>query len=98
MQPLTLLEVRELLEKGEQETTAAKKTLEYLKKFSKKEQKAELVRALSEIPKLKINQIVKIADFMPETHSDLRVLLVGEEITLEENEAEKTLEIVNKFR
>ncbi len=98
-QPLTIAETRELLEKAEdRENFRAKKSLEYLKRFSKlKAEKAqELKKKLIGIEKLKEYHIVKIIDILPETPEELRSIFFGEDISLDTNETEKILQIIKE--
>ena len=96
-QPLTLAETKKLLEKADPENQKVKKTLDYLKKFTKKKSSSDLVKKLNEakIDKLKPEHIVKIADIVPETASELRSILASE-VNLDSNETEKILEITRK--
>ncbi len=101
-EPLSLAETKKLLEKlgSDVDSPRIKKTLEYLKKFSKR--KAEkvngVVKKLSDagISKLKQQHIVKIVDIMPETPSDLRSIFFGEDVNLDSNETEKILQIIKE--
>ncbi|MBU2496663.1 MAG: hypothetical protein KJ767_01210 [Nanoarchaeota archaeon] len=95
--PLTLTETKKLLEKADSDSPKVKKTLDYLKKFVKKKSNPELVKKLNEakIDKLKPEHIVKIADVIPETASELRSIL-SSEVSLDANETEKILEITKK--
>lgn len=93
--PITMAEVVALVgssEKGE----AIKK---FIKKFNKmpvekaKEMKEEL-KALN-LLKLKDAYIVKIVDFMPTTASELSKVII--DISLDEGEISKILEVVKKY-
>lgn len=102
-QPLTLTETKKILDKiNDSESPRIKKTKEYLKKVLKKKtaKTDELLKKLNEagITKLKQEYIVKIADIMPETSTDLRNIFAGEELTLEPNEIEKILQVVKELK
>lgn len=97
-EPLTLAETKKLLEKADAENLRAKKTMDYIKKFSKKkpEKVREIVKKLNEaeISKLKNHHIVKIADILPESAAELRSIFFGGEVNLDSNETEKILQII----
>lgn len=100
-EPLTIAETRKMLEKLDLDSPRVKKSLDYLKKFSKKKtgKSAEIAEKLSkaEITKLDKQHIVKIADIMPETATELRSIFVGE-AGLDSNEIEKILQIVKEAK
>lgn len=101
-EPLSLAETRKILEKLDVDSPRIKKTLEYLKKFSKRkpEKVSEVVKKLNEagITRLKQQHIVKIADIMPETAPELRSIFFGEEVSLDTNETEKILQIIKESK
>ncbi|MEM4703406.1 MAG: DNA-directed RNA polymerase subunit F [Candidatus Pacearchaeota archaeon] len=97
---ISLCEVKEILAKEDSEK--AKNLLKFIKKFSKastskaKEIKKEL-EALN-IFGLRQEEIVKIVDLMPEDTEDLRKILVSSELSLKQDETQKILEIIQKYR
>ncbi len=98
--PLTLAEIRKILEEKESEKT--KQVIAYAKKFCNIDEKE--AKALKEellelnIAKLKEKHIVKIIDLMPEDASDVRKIFFGEDTSLEQNEIEKILQVVTKHK
>jgi len=96
--PITLAEARGLLKDAEGEK--AKATADLIKKFTKinasdaialKQQLMAL-----DIAKLKEEDIVKIVDFMPEDADDVRKIFSGYDISLEQDEITKILEVIKK--
>ncbi len=93
--PLTLAEVDSLVQKGEEK----KPIHDYLKKFVVLS-KADADKLIAEIralnnPKLKEENLIKIADFLPRDLEDLGKIL--NETSLSEAEANAILEIVKKY-
>jgi len=85
--PLTMSEVEELAKDGDNE----EKMKSFLKRFP--HPKKEELEKLGSI-KLKEENIVKIADFMPEDAADLIKILPG--VSLEQDEINKILEITKQ--
>jgi DNA-directed RNA polymerase subunit F len=99
MQELSMAEVRKLIKDTEDDEK--KKELEsFIKKFSKIQGKKaeELRKELEslEILKLKSEYIVKIIDTLPEDAADLNKIF--SDVSLDEDETNKVLEIVKKYR
>jgi DNA-directed RNA polymerase subunit F len=96
--PVTLAEAREILKSSEGEKTKA--TADFIKKFTKlsSAEALKLKKELMEldIVKLKEEDIVKIIDFMPEDAEDLRKIFSGYDISLEQDEITKILQILKK--
>jgi len=95
--PLSLIEVRELITDKEEE----KKELNvFVKRFAKLDLKdAKKLREELEnsgIIRIKAEHIAKIIDFLPEDVSDVNKIFV--DTSLEENEINKIIEIVKKYR
>ena len=78
----------------------ANKTEEYLNQFVKVKDIKDLVKKIDklEIPRLKTNHIVKIVDVMPKTVNDMKVLLQGYTITVNNENLTKILEVLEKYR
>lgn len=98
IKPLALAEVRDILEKvGEKEK--AKEVLAYTKKFTKlSSEEAKKMRQELEglgILKLKDENIVKIMDVMPVDPEDVRKICL--DVSLDENEINKILEVSKKY-
>jgi len=96
--PLSLAETKEIVEtsgdEGEEEIKS------FLKKFTKLDiKKAKQLREELEgldIMRMKDEHIVKIIDLLPEDVSDINKIFA--EVSLEENEINKILEVVKKYR
>ena len=93
--PVTIAEVGALVPKGEEK----KPIHDYLKSFSVLS-KADALKLVSELrdlnnPKLKEENFVKIADFLPRDAEDVNKILI--EANLTESEANAILEIVKKY-
>jgi len=100
---ISLVEVKELLAKEEdEENKQIKDTLSHIKKFVKlsPEKAKKMKEELKELDIIKIGNrhIVKIIDLLPEDAEDLRKILAGEEVSLDENEINKILEVVKKHK
>ncbi len=98
MQPLTMNETKKIL--GKLEDSEKKEELEsFIKKFSKSSAKADsLKKELTELGLIKLKQthIIKIIDIMPEDASDLNKIF--EDVSLDEDETNKILEIIKKYK
>lgn len=98
-EPLSLVEVRELLKKLP-ESEKSKALAVYIKKFTKLTEgdAQKLKKELYElnIVRLKAEYIVKIMDLLPEDSEDIRKIFA--DVSLDENEITKILEIVKKYR
>jgi DNA-directed RNA polymerase subunit F len=95
-EPLSMAEALEYIKNEEGET----KIVEFIKKFSKLEPKEakelrEQIDSLG-IIKIKPEYSIKIADLLPITAEELNKIFV--DVTLEEDESNKILEAVKKFK
>jgi len=93
--PLSIAEVKSYVK----EMDNNKQVSDYLKNFSslskdKAEKLAEEIRALNN-PKIKEENVVKIADFLPKDLEDISKIFT--EVSLSEEEANTILEIVKKY-
>lgn len=99
-----LSEVKEILESRSKEGELKyeqRLTLDYASKFAKiKSGKAEkfIKELMGAVDKVKERQAIKIADLLPVTPDDVRVIFAKERFSLTENEIKKILEIVDKYR
>ena len=96
---LNLAEVKKAL--GDVEESEKKKQLEiFIKKFSKIQTKKseEFKKELQglNLLKLKSEHIVKVIDVLPEDASDLNKIFV--DVSLDEDETNRVLDIVKKYR
>ncbi|MEM2932807.1 MAG: RNA polymerase Rpb4 family protein [Candidatus Pacearchaeota archaeon] len=101
--PISLAEVKEILAKEKkEENKKVEQVLDYVNKFAKLS--AENARKLMEelktlqIVKLDEEYIVKIVDILPEDADDVRKIFVGSSISLNQDEIQKILEIVAKYK
>ncbi len=97
--PLDMEEVKGILG-GLEESEKKKKTEDFIKKFSKiASAKAEQLRKELEdlrVLKLKKEYIVKIVDLLPKDTEDLNKIFI--DVSLDEDETNKILEIVKKYK
>ncbi|MCE5214364.1 MAG: RNA polymerase Rpb4 family protein [Methanobacterium sp.] len=99
--PITIAEVKKMLEERSQihelnyEQNLA---LDHVTKFVKidDEPAIELVKELKEI--IKKIQAIKLADIMPKDMADMRLMFAKERGSHKQEELEKLLEIINKYR
>lgn len=77
----------------------ANKTEEYLNQFVASKKEKELVEALTKlnVPRLKEQHMKKIADLLPRTIDDLKVILQGYPISINNENLKKIADTVNKF-
>ena len=99
MKTLSMAETKKILG-GMEKTEKTEKTQAFLKKFNKViEKKAgEMRKELAEIGSLKIKEedISKVIDLLPEDTEDLNKIFI--DVSLDENETNKLLEIVKKYK
>ena len=57
-----------------------------------------MVKELMEVPMMSVANAVKIADVLPTHLDDVRAIFAKERFALSKEDAEKVLEIVNKYR
>ena len=97
MRALSLVEAKEIVETINKEDKEIKV---FLKKFSKLEFKKakELRREIEELGLMKVKEehITKIIDLLPEDSFDMNKIFA--DISLDENEINKLLEIVKKYK
>jgi DNA-directed RNA polymerase subunit F len=99
--PITIAEVKVMLEELSERhelTYEQNLALDHVTKFSKMDEESakKLVEELAET--LKKTQAIKIADIMPEDMADLRLIFAKERGTYKQEDLEKILEIVDKYR
>ena len=100
---ISISELKEKLEeikKRDKELTfRGQKVDEYLKKVSKfkkhKELRAELEKL--EVSRLKERHITKMIDVLPKDIDSLRATLVGENLTLKQEDLVKIVDVVKKY-
>lgn len=103
--PITANEVLAKLEeisKKQELNARAAKTKEHLNIFIelKIEQVKELQKKLEslDIPRLKDRHIVKIINMMPNDIDQLRILFLGETISLKQEDLTKIIEVVKQYK
>jgi DNA-directed RNA polymerase subunit F len=94
-QPLTLIEVKSIVDKLDEKDELQK----YLKKFTKikKDKAADLKKDLEGLNNLKIKEenIIKLIDHMPKDAEDVNKVFT--EVSLSEEETNAILDIVRKY-
>lgn len=79
-----------------------KLTKEYVDKFSPLTwgDTEKLIKAIedAEIPRLKMDSIVKLIDLMPRTADEVKAIMAKETVTLNKENIQKLLEILGKHR
>ncbi len=95
MKPLSLSEVKEIVEQLEEK----KELKDYLKKFGNlsSEVSVKLVDELGKLDNMKIKKehLVKIVDFFPKTSEDLNKIF--SDVSLDEKEVNEVLEIIGRY-
>lgn len=99
---LTLAEVKDILaeRQGDGELTPEQKlALEHSRKFSRVDSKKarKLVKELLELGFVSEVNAVKIADVMPSTADDVRLIFSKERASVEKKDIEKILSVVEKY-
>jgi|TARA_Y100000310_G_scaffold320843_1_gene377701 DNA-directed RNA polymerase subunit F len=102
-EPLPLAEVKDLITKRKKEGELSYEqnlTLEYCKKFSKLSSKdtAKLVEELSQMEKLNKGHGISLADVMPETPDEVKLVFAKEHFVLGDEEISAIIETLNKYR
>ena len=101
--PIDMHALREELEKVKKRDKElnfrAAKTEEYLHSFPVLKNSAELYKKIDalKIPRLKDIHIAKIIDILPKTLDDLKAVLQGYPITVNNDNLKKVVDTVNKF-
>ncbi len=57
-----------------------------------------MVKELMEVPMMSVANAVKVVDLLPSQLDDVRAIFAKERFSLSKEDAEKVLEIVNKYR
>tara|TARA_Y100000310_G_scaffold302635_1_gene340162 strand:+ start:18376 stop:18717 length:342 start_codon:yes stop_codon:yes gene_type:complete len=102
--PLTMVEMGKKLEeinKRDKELNfRATKVKEYIDQFITLENKKleEIKKKIQElnIPRLKDRHISKILDIMPKDMDSLKVIFIGDNITIKQEDLDKILEVIKK--
>ena len=97
---LSLAETKDILIK--EETEKAKDVVNFIKKFTKLNitKAREIRKELEDLNffGLKQEELVKIIDLMPEDTEDLRKILASSDLSLKQDEMQKILEIIKKYK
>ncbi len=99
---VTLAEVNEILlerQKDGELTAEQKLSLEHAQKFSRIDPKKakKLVKELTELGFVSEINAVKIADIMPSSADDVRLIFSKERASVEKKDIEKILSVVQKY-
>ena len=101
--PVSFSETLEILEeKKEEEGLEFEQRLAYdfVQKFSQlsAEEVEEMMDELLEIPKIRDHQAVILANNMPDTKEDVKLIFAKERTTLREDTVEKILDIIEDYQ
>ena len=104
--PLTLAEVSrkiDIIKKRSKELNSrAERTKEYLNKFAKLKVKKveEIKKELDKlnIPRLKDRHVVKIIDILPKDMDSLKMMFIGETITIKQEDLVKILTVIKNVK
>lgn len=102
--PVTLAEVKELLEKAEQArgelTYEQKLALEHARRFARfsAADARKLMEELMQNPKVDLLSAIRIVDVVPAHPDDVRAIFAKARVNLDESELQKILESVQKYR
>jgi len=102
IQPTTMTEAKEVVLAKEKEKELGyeqKLAAEHLKKFTKlkHEDAKKFMAELTSVLKASPETLVTIANVLPQTTDELRLIFAREKFSLKEDEISKILEIVKKF-
>lgn len=102
-EPLPLTEVRELIAQRKKDgelTYEQNLTLEYCKKFSKlsKKDTDKLLEELTQLDKINRENAIALANVMPKTSDEIRLVFAKEHFILADEEIQNLLEILDMYR
>ena len=101
--PIDIGELKKELEKikkrDKELNFRAARTEEYLQHFSPLKNSEELFKKIEalKIPRLKEQHIIKIIDILPKTLDELKTILQGYTITVNNENLKKLVDAINKF-
>ena len=103
IKPIPMAKAKEIMIKREKQGEIGyeqKLALEHLKKFTKLTEKEaeELIKELSTVIKMSDETLISIVDILPKDTDELRLLFSREKFNLKDEEINKILEIVKKYR
>ncbi len=104
--PISISEVKDIVKvihkRDEELTFRGGKTEEYVNDTSRLSTKKvkDLIKKLEElqIPRLKEQQMIKIADLLPESPEHLKVILSGYTVTITKENLKRIFDVVNEFQ
>jgi len=101
--PIAMPEAKEIMlkrEKQEELNYEQKLALEHLRNFTKvsKKDAEKMMKEISEIVKMSPETLVQIINILPKNADELRMIFAREKFSLKEDEVQKVLDIVAKFR
>ena len=99
---VTLAEVKDILSERQKDgelTAEQKLALDHAQKFSRVDSKKakKLVKELTELGFVSEVNAVKIADILPSTADDVRLIFSKERASVEKKDIEKVLSVVEKY-
>lgn len=100
-EPISLAEMKEILEKEEEPDFRVQKTMEYLNEFVKisADQARELKQKISSlgIVRLSPEMITKFVDILPRSEGDIKSILSQFNVTLTKEQIKDILNIVSEY-
>ena len=103
IKPVSLAEVKNILTKVSKDRKEMlyeqKIALEHAQKFAKLSVKKteDLIKELQKLDFISESHAYKIADILPMSEDDIKAIFAKERVTINENDAKKILEIINKY-
>ncbi len=103
--PVSLNDVKEILHRVQKDskeplTYEQQNTLDHVEKFVKLEPKKEkeLRKDLKDLGFLSDRQIVSVADILPKSEAELRVILAREKLEFDEAQLKEVMKVVKKYK
>jgi DNA-directed RNA polymerase subunit F len=101
--PITMAQAKNIMVKREKERELGyeqKTALEHLKKFSKLSAKDanKLLEEVSSVFRMSPQTAAKIVNLMPKNADEIRMIFAREKFSLKEDEINKILELVKKYK
>lgn len=103
IEPVAMSRAMEVLERREKQgelNYEQKLALEHLKKFTKLSEKdaEKFIKDMSSIIKMSPDTLIQIANIMPGSADELRMIFAREKFSLKEEEIKNILDVVAKYK
>lgn len=100
--PITMTEAKEIMVRREKEGELGyeqKIALEHLKKFTKlkPDKSKQFIDEISSVLRMNPETLAQIANILPKTPDEIRMIFAKERFSLKEDEITKIIEIVKKY-